>query len=70
MVTLGLTTMLAEVSPVFHKKFPVPTAVSVVEPPAQMVAGEAETLTLGKGFTKTVTDAVPEQPLEFVPVTL
>lgn len=69
MVTLGLTTILAEVSPVLHKSVPVPTAVSVVEAPAHIVDGEAETLILGSGFTNTVTDVVPEQPAAFVPVT-
>ena len=42
---------------------------SVEEPPAQIEDGDAVAVTLGKALTETVTDAVPEQPLEFVPVT-
>jgi len=41
----------------------------VDEPPAQIVAGDAEAVTLGNEPTETVTEAVPEQPLELVPVT-
>lgn len=52
-----------------HKKLPEPTTVSVVDAPAQMVDGDALTLMLGNGFTNTVTDALPEQPLLLVPVT-
>jgi len=43
--------------------------VSVDEPPAQIVDGDAEAVTLGKAPTETVTEIVFEQPLEFVPVT-
>jgi len=43
--------------------------VSVLDPPAQIDAGDAEAVTFGKGLIETVTEAVPEHPLEFVPVT-
>ena len=46
-----------------------PLAVSVLEPPAQIDAGEAVAVTFGEVLTDTVTDAVFEQPLEFVPFT-
>ena len=69
MVEDGLTVMLAVVWPVLHWYDVAPLAVSVDDPPAQIADGEAEAVTLGKGSTETVTDAVPEQPLEFVPVT-
>ena len=41
----------------------------MLDPPAQIDAGEAEAVTLGKELTETVMDAVPEHPLELVPVT-
>jgi hypothetical protein len=47
-----------------------PLAVSVADAPTQISAGEAETDTLGAAFTATVTEAVPEQPLALVPVTV
>ena len=42
---------------------------SVLDPPAQIVAGDAVAATVSDEPTETVTDAVPEQPLAFVPVT-
>ena len=42
---------------------------SVLEPPAQIVPGDAVAVTFGEGLTETVTETVFEQPLEFVPVT-
>ena len=42
---------------------------SVLDPPAQMVAGEAVADTVRDEPTVTVTVAVPEHPLAFVPVT-
>ena len=41
----------------------------VLEPPAQIAEGEAVAVTFGEAPTDTVTDAVFEHPLEFVPVT-
>ena len=35
-----------------------------------MDAGEAEEVTVGRGFTVTVTDVVPEHPKPSVPVTV
>jgi hypothetical protein len=42
---------------------------SVLDPPGQIEAGDAAAVTFGEELTATVTDAVLEQPLEFVPVT-
>jgi len=44
-------------------------AVSVLDPPAQIDAGDAVAVTVIDEPTETVTEAVPEHPLEFVPVT-
>ena len=41
----------------------------MLDPPGQIDAGEADAVTFGKALTETVTDAAPEQPLAFVPVT-
>lgn len=41
----------------------------MLDPPAQIVAGDAVAVTARAEPTETVTDAVPAQPLEFVPVT-
>lgn len=38
--------------------------------PIQILAGLADAVTVGKGFTVTETDAVPEQPAAVVPVTV
>ena len=46
-----------------------PVAVKVEEPPTHIEEGEAVAVTLGKVPTDTVTVAVPEHPLAFVPVT-
>lgn len=42
---------------------------SVVEPPAQIAAGEAVTVTFGLALTVTAIVATSEHPLEPVPVT-
>jgi hypothetical protein len=41
----------------------------VLDPPVQIDAGDAVAATVIDEPTETVTDAVPEQPLAFVPVT-
>ena len=46
-----------------------PLAVIVLEDPEHIEEGEAVAVTLRPEPTDTVTEAVPEQPLEFVPVT-
>ena len=46
-----------------------PLAVSVLDPPEQIVDGDAVAVTFGVEPTETVTETVFEQPLEFVPVT-
>jgi hypothetical protein len=46
-----------------------PLAVIVLDDPEHIVDGEAAAVTLSPEPTETVTDAVPEHPLEFVPVT-
>jgi hypothetical protein len=61
--------MLAVVSPVLHWYEVAPLAVSVLDPPGQIEAGDAVALTVMDEPTETVTEAVPEHPLEFVPVT-
>ena len=43
---------------------------SVLEPPVHIDAGDAVAATFSEAPTDTVTDAVPEQPLAFVPVTV
>jgi len=46
-----------------------PVAVSVLDPPGQIDAGDAVAVTVMDEPTVTVTEAVPEHPLAFVPVT-
>ena len=41
----------------------------MLDPPTQIDEGDALAVTFGEVPTETVTDAVCEQPLEFVPVT-
>lgn len=69
-VVAGLTTMLAEVSPVLHTYVSAPEAVNVVDCPSQIVEGDATIETLGKAITTMVTCAVFEQPFTSVPVTV
>lgn len=56
--------------PGFHVYVVAPEAVSVEDPPAQIVVGEAVVVTVGVGLTVMFTDAVPVQPFAAVPVTV
>ncbi len=47
-----------------------PAAVNVELAPLHIAAGEADAVTVGNGFTVTVTVAVPVQPAADVPVTV
>ena len=67
-VTDGLMVILAVVAPLLHKKPDAPLAISVVDPPAQIIDGDALIVTFGEAFTDIVTFALAEQPL-VVPVT-
>ena len=62
--------MLAPLCPVLQTNEPAPLAVRVVDAPAQIMDGEELTETTGLAFTVTLTLAVAEQPLAFVPVTV
>ena len=68
-VEVGLTVILAVISPVLHWYEVAPLAVNVLDPPEQIVEGDAVAVTFGVEPTETVTETVLEQPLEFVPVT-
>jgi hypothetical protein len=54
---------------VLHEYVFAPPAVRVVEEPRQMLDDAAVAVTVGNGFTVTVTVAVPVQPAADVPVT-
>lgn len=70
MVTVGETVTVVPVNdPGIQVYVVAPFAVSVVLLPEQIVALEAETVTVGEGFTVIKRVAVPEQPPE-VPVTV
>ena len=70
MVEPGLTTCEKfDPSPWLQLKLVAPDAEIVIEFPAQIVAEDGETLTVGFGLTVTVTDVEPVQP-ELVPVTV
>lgn len=62
--------MLALVCPVLHTNELAPTAVSVVEPPGQIINGVAVMAITGFAFTVTATLAVAEHPFPLVPVTV
>ena len=68
-VAEGLTVMLAEIAPVFHKKLVAPVTVNVVEAPAQIELEDAEILIDGTAFTMIVFDTLAEQLLLLEPVT-
>ena len=61
--------ILDEVAPLLHKKLDAPTAVSVVDAPAQMFEAEALMVTLGAALTVIVFEILAEQPEAVVPVT-
>jgi hypothetical protein len=68
-VASGLTVAFAPDSPVLHWYVAAPAAVRVEDAPAQIDGEEALTVTSGRGWTVTSTEAVFEQPSELVPVT-
>jgi len=69
-VTVGLTVIEAVVAPVLHKKDVPPDAVSVDEPPTQMVGLGGVILHDGTGFTVTVVEHELLHPLALVTVTV
>jgi len=62
--------MAAVVAPVLHKNDVPPVAVSVAEPPVQMLLSEADMLHVGGGVTVTVAEHELVQPLAPVTVTV
>ena len=66
---MGLTEMLEPLPPELQVYVLAPDPVSVVLCPVQMATGDADADTEGKGFTITVTEAVPVHPAVVVPVT-
>ena len=68
-VAEGLTEILADTAPVFHKKLDAPETVNDAEAPAQIEVEEAAMLIEGTAFTVIVFDTLAEQPLLPVPVT-
>jgi len=70
-VAAGVTVLLAPIpKPWLQAYVDAPEAVNTLDSPAQIVAGAADALTVGKAFTITVTVAVLVQPLAAVPVTV
>jgi hypothetical protein len=69
-LVLGVTVMLAVLPPVLQLYVLAPLAVNVDDSPLFIVAGFAEAVTVGNGFTVTVTVAVPVHPAVLVPVTV
>jgi hypothetical protein len=69
-VEAGVTETVVPVRfPGIHVYVVAPLPVRVDEFPAQIVEGEAVAVTVGVGFTVTVTSPVDEQPVD-VPVTV
>jgi len=68
-VTDGLTVIDDDVAPLLQTYDDAPLAVSVVDAPEQIVDDETLTLMLGMAFTVMTEEALPEHPLELVPVT-
>jgi hypothetical protein len=69
-VALGVTVMLAAMSPVLQLYVFAPLAVSSELSPLHIAAGLADAVTVGNGFTVTLTVAVPVHPSALVPVTV
>jgi len=70
-VVAGITVLLVPVpNPWLQAYVLAPEAVNTLDSSAQIVAGAADALTVGKAFTVTVTVAVLVQPLAAVPVTV
>jgi hypothetical protein len=68
-VTLGLTVMFGVVAPVLHRNDTPPAAVSVCEPPGQIVTG-GQIEHVGPGVTVTVVEQELVQPFASVTVTV
>jgi len=69
-VDAGLTVVEDVFAPVLHVYVLAPLAVNVVLCPEHIVAGLADAVTDGNGFTVTLTVAVPVHPAALVPVTV
>ena len=69
MVTLGDTVIIGVVAPVLHRNVTPPAAVSMCEPPGQMVTGGQMTH-IGPGVTVTVVEQELVQPFALVTVTV
>ena len=69
-VALGVTVMLAVLPPVLQLYVFAPLAVSSELSPLHIAAGLADAVTVGNGFTVTLTVAVPVHPSALVPVTV
>ena len=69
-VVVGVTVLLAPLPRLCDQLYVLaPPAVNVDDEPEHIVDGDAEAVTVGIGFTVTVTDFVPVQPAVLVPVT-
>ena len=69
-VTVGLTVMVAVVAPVLQRNDVPPDAVSVAEPPIQIIGLGQVMLHTGNGFTVTVVEHELVHPFAFVTVTV
>lgn len=70
-VAVGLTiAVVPAIAPGFQVTLGAPNAVKVELPPAQMVAGDAESVKLGNGLTVTATVACAVHPVAANPITV
>jgi len=69
-LALGVTISVSVVPPELHEYVFAPEAMSVSDPPSQMVDIIADAVIVGKGLTFTVTVAVFTQLFASVPVTV